>query len=340
MAARSMSMKFFRVALFSTAIAYCVVLLGAYTRLSDAGLGCPDWPGCYGKLFAPVTAQDIDAAKKFHPEKPVESQKAWKEMVHRYVAGTLGLLILRLSALGWQLRKINRRQQYLLPAVVTVLVFGQAVLGMLTVTLQLKPLVVMAHLLGGLVILALLWWMVLREQRFWRPVPTSPISRRLRLRAIIALVLVTLQIALGGWTSANYAALTCPDFPTCQGAWWPQVDFIDGFTLWRGLGIDYEGGVLSLPAATAVHLAHRIGALITFFYVGWLALHTLRVGAQDNLRRYGLLVLAVLLLQIGLGIMNVLTHLPLVIAVAHNAVAALLLLSLVTFNHVIRPIKV
>ncbi len=339
MASKSMSMKFFRLALFSAGFAYCVVILGAYTRLSDAGLGCPDWPGCYGKLFAPVTAQDIDEAKQFYAEKPVESQKAWKEMAHRYVAGTLGLLILRLSALGWQLRKTNRRQQYILPGIVAVLVFGQAVLGMLTVTLQLKPLVVMAHLLGGLTILALLWWLVLREQRFWRPVPNSPITRRLRPRAIIALFLVIFQIALGGWTSANYAALACPDFPTCQGSFWPTVDFVDGFTLWRGLGINYEGGVLSLPAATAVHLAHRIGALITFLYVGWLALHTLRVGAKDNLRRYGLLVLAILLIQIGLGIMNVVTHLPLVIAVAHNAVAALLLLSLVTFNHVVRSIK-
>lgn len=335
---KTKSAQFFRFAVFSMLFAYGVVLLGAYTRLSDAGLGCPDWPGCYGKLFAPMTAQDLHEARQFVPDKPVDVSKAWKEMAHRYVAGTLGLLILRLAALGWQLRRRNRRQQFILPAVVMILVFVQAILGMLTVTLQLKPLVVMAHLLGGLTIVGLLWWIVLREQRFWRPVD-SPISRRLRPRALLGLVLVAGQIVLGGWTSANYAAMVCPDFPTCQGTWWPEMDFVDGFTLWRGLGINYEGGVLHLPAATAVHMAHRIGALITFLYVGWLALHTLRTGWQDRLARYGLLVLFVLLLQLGLGIMNVLAHLPTALAVAHNAVACLLLLSLVTLNHVVRPRK-
>jgi cytochrome c oxidase assembly protein subunit 15 len=178
---------------------------------------------------------------------------------------------------------------------------------------------------------------VLREQRFWRPSKESPLLRKLRPRALAALVIVASQIALGGWTSANYAAMVCPDFPTCQGVWWPNMDFLDGFTLWRGLGINYEGGVLTLAAATAVHMAHRIGALITFLYVGWLALHTMRRGREEKICRYGLLVLMMLLLQVTLGIANVLTHLPIPVAVSHNGVAALLLLSLITLNHVIRP---
>lgn len=330
------SARFFRFALFSVVFAYGVVLLGAFTRLSDAGLGCPDWPGCYGRLFAPTTPHEISEAKAEAPGQDVESAKAWKEMVHRYVAGTLGLLVLRLFYLGWKRRRESMRR-FFLTALIVALVFVQAILGMLTVTLQLKPLVVMGHLLGGLTILSLLWWVVLREQRFWKPVKASPLTRRLRSRALIGLLIVVGQIALGGWTSSNYAALVCPDFPTCQGVWWPHMDFVDGFTLWRGIGINYDGGVLTLPAATAVHMAHRIGALITFLYVGWLALHVIRVGAQERLCRYGLLVLVVLLTQVTLGILNVLAHLPLAVAVAHNAVAGLLLLSLVTLNHVLRP---
>lgn len=329
--------KFFRFALFSAFFAYCVVLLGAFTRLSDAGLGCPDWPGCYGRLFAPTTAQDLEEARTYQPDKQVEPPKAWKEMVHRYVAGTLGLLIVRLAVLAFQLRRTNRRQQFWLPMFVTVLVMIQAVLGMLTVTLQLKPLIVMAHLIGGMSIVAILWWIALREQRFWKPVTETPATRSLRWFALIGLIVVAVQIALGGWTSANYAALVCPDFPTCQGAWWPNVDFVDAFTLWRGLGINYEGGVLTLSAATAVHMAHRIGALVTFLYIGWLGWRTMHSGRESHLCRYGLLVLVALIAQVTLGIMNVVLHLPLAVAVAHNAVAALLLLSLVTLNHVVRP---
>lgn len=331
------SAKFFRFALFSAFFAYGVILLGAFTRLSDAGLGCPDWPGCYGRLFAPTTAQDIDAARALHPDKPVESDKAWTEMVHRYVAGALGLLILRLLALAWQLRRNNPRQQFVLPAITTGLVVFQGILGMLTVTWQLKPLIVMGHLLGGLTIIGLLWWIALREQRFWKPVANSEVTREIRPRALIALVIVAIQIALGGWVSANYAALVCPDFPTCQGVWWPEADFIDAFTLWRGLGINYEGGVLNLAAATGVHMAHRVGAVVTLLYVGWLGLRVMRIGGETRLCRYGLLVLLALALQVTLGVMNVVMHLPLAIAVAHNGVAALLLLSVITLNHVVRP---
>ena len=326
----------FRIALLTAVLAYLVVLLGVYTRLSDAGLGCPDWPGCYGRLTAPTAAAEVEDAAQAYPSSRVEPAKAWKEMVHRYAAGTLGLLIVLLAFVSFrERRKLSRRG---LAMFLVALVIFQVVLGMWTVTLQLKPLVVMGHLLGGMAILALLWWFVLREQHFLKPVggPAS-VLRRLRPRAWVALGLVAAQIALGGWTSANYAALVCPDFPTCQGQWWPNVDFADGFVLWRGLDVNYEGGVLSLAAATAVHMGHRLGALITFLYVGWLALHTIHVGGKEHLCRYGLFMLVALLAQIALGVANVLNHLPLPVAVAHNGVAALLLLSVVTFLHALHP---
>lgn len=328
--------SFVRLALISLLFAYVVVLLGAYTRLADAGLGCPDWPGCFGQLIAPTSPEDIAAAKARHPDVSVDSPKAWTEMVHRYAAGTLGLLIAGLAVVGWRLRRIRPGLAAFSAGLLALVVF-QAALGMWTVTLQLKPLVVMGHLLGGLTLLVLLGWVVLREQRFFRPVVETPMTRRLRPFAVIGLILVFVQIALGGWTSANYAALVCPDFPTCQGVWWPQMDFAEGFTLWRGVGINYEGGVLSLPAATAVHMAHRIGALVTFFYVGGLALYVLRANAPDKLCRYALPVLLLLLAQVALGVVNVLAHLPVAIAVAHNGVAALLLLSLAALNHAVRP---
>lgn len=344
------NVSLFRVALVTVVLAYAVVLLGAYTRLSDAGLGCPDWPGCYGRLIAPTATADVEEAAQVYPDSRVEPAKAWKEMVHRYAAGMLGLLIVLLAWASFRARHKPRRRG--LSVFLVALVIFQALLGMWTVTLQLKPLVVMGHLLGGLVILALLWWLVLREQHLWKPV-SGPASllRRLRPRAWVALTLVMVQIALGGWTSANYAALVCPDFPTCQGQWWPNVDFIDGFVPWRGLGVNYEGGVLSLAAATAVHMGHRLGALITFLYVGWLAMHVMRVGGKEHLIRqderaqraglplcrYGLLMLVALLAQIALGVVNVLNHLPLSVAVAHNGMAALLLLSIVTFLHALHP---
>jgi len=259
--------------------------------------------------------------------------------LHRYFSGALGLLIIRLTVLGWQLKKHVRRQQVLIPALVFVLVFAQVILGILTVKLQHKPLISMLHLSTGLSILGLLWWIVLREQRFWRPVTAAPaaVLSRLRPRALFALLLVIAQIALGGWMSVNYAALACPDFPVCQGTFSPPMNFFDGFALWRDIGLEYEGVLLNLEAATAIHMAHRVGALVTLLYVGWLALHTIRIGSRDHLCRYGMLVLALLLAQVALGIINVLAHLPLAIAVAHHAVAALLMLGLITLNHALRP---
>ncbi|HET9122783.1 MAG TPA: COX15/CtaA family protein [Acidiferrobacteraceae bacterium] len=328
---------FFRLALVAFVLAYAVVLMGAFTRIENAGLGCPDWPGCYGRVFAPTTPAQVEHAQHFAPQADISPAKAWKEMIHRYMAGLLSIAILAMAVVGMQLQRRTHRARYLLPLVAVVLLVFQALLGMLTVTWKLNPLIVMGHLLGGLSILSLLWWIILREQRLFRSKPSTPLTRRLRWLALLALVIVIAQIALGGWTSSNYAGLACPDFPTCQAQWWPQMDFTSGFTLWHKLGVDYDGGVLSLAAATAVHMAHRLGALVTFVYVGGLALYIIVAGGQDRLCRYGVLLLVALLIQVTLGILNVLTHLTVPIAEAHNGFAGFLLLSVLLLNHVVRP---
>lgn len=316
---------------FACVLAFSVVVLGALTRLADAGLGCPDWPGCYGNLLVPESDDHVEH-KPYLEQRPLEPAKAWKEMIHRYFAGTLGLVILAIAVWSW-LRRERADQPVWLPTFLVLLVVFQAALGMWTVTLQLKPLVVMAHLLGGMSTLALLFLLALRVhnpeisalQRINQPVGW-------RTPAMIGLVVLVLQIALGGWTSSNYAALACPDFPTCQGQWWPETDFGEAFVLWRGLGVNYEFGVLEHPARAAIHLAHRIGALVTFLYLAWLVVRLVTRG-QYGLEKIGILIGGLLALQIALGIGNIVLHLPLAVAVAHNAGAALLLLSLVLLNY-------
>lgn len=322
-----------------------VIILGAYVRLSDAGLGCPDWPGCYGRLVAPSQAPMIDQANLAFPERPVEIAKAWKEMVHRYAAGLLGLVVLGLGALAWRERH-RPKQPVIIPIALVLLIVFQSLLGMWTVTLQLKPIMVMGHLLGGFATLLLLWLLVLatRTRRTRgaprcdpEPRPKAPEQAQVTSRHLLpwawlgTLVLIT-QIALGGWTSANYAALACPDFPQCQGQWWPQMDFREAFVLWRGTGVDFEFGVLEIPARTAIHVAHRVGAATSVLLLGGLALFILWKGAQP-LRRLAGMLLALLMVQAGLGMSNVIFHLPLPVAVAHNAFAALLLLVTFTLVH-------
>ncbi len=230
-----MNTIFVRLARFGTVLALVVVVMGALVRLTDAGLGCPDWPGCYGRIVVPehgAAATELGEAYG----RPVEAGKAWREMIHRYLASTLGFVCVALATLAW----MNRRdpdQPWRAPlALVGVIVF-QALLGMWTVTLLLKPIVVVAHLLGGLTTLALL-----ASLGRWRTVKLPRPSIGLRALGLVAGGALALQIALGGWTSANYAALACPDFPTCQTQWWPVLaDFRDGFVLWRGLGIELRG---------------------------------------------------------------------------------------------------
>lgn len=328
-------LNFRRIALIATVLALCVTVLGAYVRLSHAGLGCPDWPGCYGYLGVPAKDYQIAQANAVFPERPLETDKAWKEMVHRYLAGILGLLILALALLAWRRRR-EPGQSLALPLFLLGLVIFQALLGMWTVTLLLKPVVVMAHLLGGLATLALLWWLVLRQGGIVQAGDEIE-DRPLRPWVLLGLAVIIAQIALGGWTSANYAALACPDFPTCQTQWWPAMDFKEAFILWRGLGISYEGGVLANDARVTIHMMHRLGAVIVLTYLGWLSWRILTTARSQVLRGTSLMMLLLLVAQIGLGIANVVLNLPLPVAVAHNGVAALLVLTLVVLNHLLYP---
>ena len=298
-------------------LAACVVVLGAWVRLTDAGLGCPDWPGCYGHLV-PGAGQG--------------AAKAWHEMIHRYVAGSLGAVIT--SLLVWAILRRHDRGQPLIPVgLLFLVVCFQGALGALTVTLLLKPLIVTAHLLGGLTTLGLLWWLSLEPDRR----NLSPAESRLRPLAALAFACLVLQIALGGWTSTNYAAVACPDFPTCQRAWWPAMDYRDAFVLWRGLGINYEGGVLANPARVAIHLTHRLGAVLAGTVLLTLGLLALGRARARQVRFAGGLLAAAVLLQISIGIATVHWGVPLALATAHNAGAALLVVGTVTLLRALWP---
>ncbi len=312
-----------------TALCLVVVVLGAYVRLSDAGLGCPDWPGCYGHLVLPADEAVRDSAQMAWPERPIEAGKAWREMIHRYAASSLGLVIMLASLFAW----LNRRdphQPVALPAVLLGVVIFQGLLGMWTVTLLLKPLIVMGHLLGGLTTLGLLIWLLLEAGR----TAAAPPARQTPWLAVTGLVILILQIALGGWTSSNYAALACPDIPTCQGQWWPEdSNFAEGFVLWRGLGINYEFGVLDAPSRVAIHFAHRLGAVATFVALLLIGLRFRAPSFAAPLRQAAALVIAAVTLQVAIGAGIVWFGLPLTLATAHNAVAALLLLTVINLNH-------
>lgn len=317
---------FRRLALAGALLAAAVVVLGAWVRLTDAGLGCPDWPGCYGHVY-PNAGHAAAAASGF--------AKALHEMIHRYFAGTLGVIIVALFV--WAVRFRKDRDQPLIPvALLFIVVCLQGALGALTVTLLLKPLIVTAHLLGGLTTLGLLWWLSLAPE-------SRQLSEResaMRKYALAGLAVLILQIALGGWTSTNYAAVACPDFPTCQRSWWPPMDFRDAFVLWRGLGIDYEGGVLENPARVAIHFTHRLGALIAgsiLIAVGLLTAAGAKGAASRRLRRAGGLLVFAVALQISIGVTTVHFGVPLPLATLHNAGAAFLVLSMVTLLRALWP---
>jgi len=324
---------FRRLALAGVILAFGVVVLGAWVRLSAAGLGCPDWPGCYGHLSAGQASQNLDTISQAFPERPFEYHKAVKEMVHRYFASGLGLLILTLAGLAIANRR-DPNQPVALPIALVGLVIFQGLLGMWTVTLLLKPLIVVLHLLGGLTTLSLLAWLAIDPER--RARPREEVG--LRRLALVGLAMLVLQIALGGWTSSNYAALACPDFPTCQNVAWPTMDLKDAFVLWRGLGIDYEGGVLDHPARVAIHFVHRLGAVVTALLLIVLSLQVWRKARNTSLRLAGTAVGAILVLQLIVGPVMVVKALPLWLATAHNGIAALLLLSMVRLNRMLRPL--
>ncbi|MDE3010410.1 MAG: COX15/CtaA family protein [Pseudomonadota bacterium] len=314
--------------LIAAALALGIVLLGAYVRLNDAGLGCPDWPGCYGHVAVPEAAADVARAETAFPGKPVEAHKAWLEMIHRYFATALGLLIVILSVLAWRRRGPGKVPA--LPTALVGVVIFQGLLGMWTVTLLLKPLIVSLHLLGGLTTFALLAVMALRERGIDQGPPVRAAVRGLALFGLLALAC---QIALGAWTSTNYAALACPDFPLCQGSLRPPMDFASAFHLVRELGHTADGALLSNAALTAIHYTHRLGALVVSCVLLWLGLTLLRA---PGLRIFGVLLLAALSTQLSLGIAIVLLQLPLPLAVMHNGGAAVLLLVLVATNTAVR----
>jgi cytochrome c oxidase assembly protein subunit 15 len=309
---------FRRLALAGALLAAAVVVLGAWVRLTDAGLGCPDWPGCYGHIY---------------PQADHNFSKALHEMIHRYFASTLGIIIV--SLLVWALWNRKQRGQPLFAvALLSILVCLQGALGALTVTLLLKPLIVTAHLLGGLTTLSLLWWLALTPERR----EPTPREKSLRTFALLGLVALAVQISLGGWTSSNYAAVACPDFPTCQQSWWPRMDFRDAFVLWRGLDIDYTGGVLANPARIAIHVTHRIGALLAgsiLIVVGALSIATVQ---NRRSRLIGGLLMAAVVLQICIGVAMVHFGMPLPLAALHNAGAALLVICTVTLLRTLVPL--
>jgi cytochrome c oxidase assembly protein subunit 15 len=328
---------FRRLCLLATLVALCVIVLGAWVRLSHAGLGCPDWPGCYGHLTVEQALENADRANAAYPDRPLEADKALKEMIHRYLATALGLLILGIAAVAYANRR-DPAQPLRLPGFLVALVVFQGLLGMWTVTLLLKPLVVTAHLVGGLSTMALLWWLALRVDRSTRPSG----ERGLRRLAVLGLAVLGLQIVLGGWVSTNYSALACPDFPTCQKSFWPQMDFSDAFVLWRGLGIDYEGGVLDHPARVAIHYTHRLWGVVTAITLGFLAWRAVRTGQSRAVRVAGAALALLLVVQWTVGPVMVMKALPLELATAHNGVAALLVLAIVAllrFLWVPKPLR-
>lgn len=323
----------FGLALFACALAVVVLGLGAFTRLSNAGLGCPDWPGCYGHALWPNENHEIVKANEAFPDAPVEVDKTWPEMVHRYFAG--GLIVVTLAIIIVAIKNRHKPAQPLkLPVFIFLFIFLQAAFGMWTVTLKLWPQVVTSHLLGGFTMLSLLWLLTLRlNNEQWR-LADRDLGHIVKLRGwtLLGLFVVIAQISLGGWTTSNYAAVACPDFPTCQTQWLPAMDFAHGFNVFQHIGPNYLGGTLQNEGRVAIHFAHRIGAIVTALYLAWLAWRLIGTRLPQP-RRLAWVMLAIVAAQIALGVSNIVFHFPLHVAVAHNLTGAVLLLALVTLNH-------
>jgi len=376
----------YKLALLACALACVVIVLGAFTRLKDAGLGCPDWPTCYGHLWVPNEAHEIAVANEKFADTPVEVHKTWPEQTHRIFASSLGLLgivifvlairrrdaghpwrsiiaLLVLLVAGTVTRAIvghtmdpvlgvlvaayfvwlawlasRRGTSYSplkLPAFIAGFMVLQGLFGMWTVTLKVWPQVVTAHLLGGFTMLSVLLLLQLRLQnRPWQlPAQEWQRLRSLKTFALVALIVVIVQIALGGWTASNYAAVACPDFPTCQAQWLPPTDFYDAFNFSQHIGPNYLGGKLDNDARVTIHLMHRLGAIITTLVLVTLVALGLKAAVTSRVRNQFILVAVILLLQVLLGVGNVVLHFPLPVTVSHNAVGALLLLTMVTLNY-------
>ena len=330
-------------ATFSVLLAVVVIMLGAWTRLVDAGLGCPDWPGCYGFISVPQSETHIAIANARFPDSPVDVAKGWPEMIHRYAASTLGLVVFGLAAAA--VRQRRRGMPFKLPLFIAGFILLQGAFGMWTVTLKLWPQIVALHLLGGFTTISLLTLLALRLRKFSvaqanakstepqaQPRPTGSTSSLASLRPWLygGLLIIILQIALGAWTAANYAAVACTDLPTCQGQWWPEgMDFQHGFDITQHVGPNYLGGQLTADGRVAIHVTHRIGALVSLGYFGVLLTLLWRRSSNRELHGPVRLVAVLLAAQITLGLANVLFHIPLPVAVAHNAMGAGLLLSVI-----------
>ena len=314
-------------------LTFDLVLFGAFTRLTDSGLGCPDWPGCYGSA-SPVGARaDIAAAQEAMPTGPVTHGKAWVEMIHRYLATGVGVLIIVLTVATWLQWRRARADSTVSPPVMSpwwptftlVWVCLQGAFGALTVTMKLFPAIVTLHLMGGVVLLALLCVQAVRHTQAVRGVQPAVLAAPLRLGVLVTGALVALQVVLGGWVSTNYAVLACTTFPTCQGSWWPVMDFAQGFQLWRPLGLLQDGSHISFAGLTAIHYAHRLVAYGVLLALAWLAWRLHRATALRSQARW---LAGLALLQLATGLSNVVLGWPLLAAVLHTGGAAALVVVL------------
>ena len=313
-----------RLLLVSTFLTVCVVVFGAYVRLTDAGLGCPDWPGCFGTLTVPESEAAIAEANDMYPDSIVETGKAWREMIHRYLAGSLGLLILTLSLLATKNRHHIKVPLYLPLSLVGLVIF-QSALGMWTVTELLKPVIVSLHLIGGMTILGLLTYITHRHFGTHGLL----VDKNLVLMARFAILLLFIQIFLGGWTSTNYAALACTDFPTCHGSLVPDMDFKNGFSILRDLGLTASGENLSIEALHAIQWVHRVGAIVLVTY---LLIFSYFLSKYPGIQFYRNLLILVLIAQFIIGIANLVLYLPIALATMHNLGAALLVIIVIIIN--------
>ena len=315
-------------------LTFDLVLFGAFTRLTDSGLGCPDWPGCYGSA-SPVGARaEIAAAQDAMPTGPVTHGKAWVEMIHRYLATSVGVLIIVITVLSWLQQRHARGKEpgAALPALSpwwsTFTLFWvclQGAFGALTVTMKLFPAIVTLHLIGGLVLLALLCVQAVRHMHSAQQRSPTPISHALRRGLLLTGGLVVLQVLLGGWVSTNYAVLACTTFPTCQDSWWPTMDFAQGFQIWRKLGLLQDGSHISFAGLTAIHYVHRLMAYGVLLALGWVAWRVRKIAALAVQARW---MGGLALLQLVTGLSNVVLDWPLVAAVLHTGGAAALVVVL------------
>jgi heme a synthase len=312
-------------------LTFDLIMFGAFTRLTDSGLGCPDWPGCFGHANPLQAYEHISAAETAMPSGPVTVVKAWIEMIHRYLAMGVGVLIIAIMVAGWrkwrQSRKLALHFSPGLPTTLFVFVCVQGAFGAWTVTMKLQPIIVTIHLLLGMALLGMLAWLAARQSVHQ---PVEPAGNALRMPALLALVILSIQIALGGWVSTNYAPLACMDFPLCHGQLIPEMDFANGFHLWRDLGKTASGDYIPFPALTAIHWTHRMFAFFVLGFLAWLGRRAMRI---DGLQKTGRWLLILVIMQFITGMSTVFLKWPLALAVIHNGGAALLVLLLVMLNY-------